>query len=64
MLVLSRRAGEAIVIGGGIVVEVVEIRGGRVRLSIHAPREVSVDREEVWEQKQRSRVNRFVAAMV
>ncbi|HEX4592486.1 MAG TPA: carbon storage regulator [Gemmataceae bacterium] len=47
MLVLSRKVGEAIVIGGGIVVRVAEVSGGRVRLAIDAPRSCRVDREEV-----------------
>lgn len=47
MLVLSRKMGEAIHIGGGIVVTVVELRGDKVRLGIAAPREVPVHRSEV-----------------
>jgi len=47
MLVLSRRPGEQIVIGGNIRLTVLEIRGARVRLGIEAPPEVSVDRDEI-----------------
>ena len=47
MLVLSRRQNEAIVIGQGIVVTVVAIKGNRVRLGINAPPEVPVHREEI-----------------
>ena len=47
MLVLSRKLNEEIVIGGEIRVRVLELRGGRVRLGISAPPEVSVDRAEV-----------------
>ena len=47
MLVLTRKAGEEIVIGDGIRVQVIEIRGGRVRLGITAPRSVPVHRSEV-----------------
>jgi carbon storage regulator len=47
MLVLSRRKNEAIVIGQGIVVTVVAIKGTRVRLGINAPPEVPVHREEI-----------------
>ena len=39
MLVLSRRTGEQIVIGGNIRLTVLEIRGARVRLGIEAPPE-------------------------
>lgn len=48
MLVLTRRAGESIVIGEDVVVTVVEVRGDVVRLGIAAPRSVQVHREEVF----------------
>jgi carbon storage regulator len=47
MLVLRRRAGEAIVLGGDIEIEVIEISRTRVKLGVRAPREVSVTRREV-----------------
>lgn len=47
MLVLSRKPNEQIVIGDGIVITVVEIRGDKVRLGVEAPRDVSVHRKEV-----------------
>lgn len=47
MLVLSRRKSEAIVIGHGIVVTVLAIKGKTVRLGIDAPGEIAVHREEV-----------------
>lgn len=49
MLTISRRTGERILIGDGIVIEVVEISGGSVRLGITAPREQRIYREELWE---------------
>ena len=54
MLVLSRKQYEAIVIGKDVVIEVVEIRGDKVRLGIEAPREVPVHRKEVFEAIQKS----------
>ncbi|WP_299036236.1 carbon storage regulator CsrA [uncultured Pseudokineococcus sp.] len=48
MLVLTRRAGESIVIGDDVVVTVVEVRGEVVRLGVDAPRSVQVHREEVY----------------
>ena len=42
MLILSRRAGERIVIGDDIVVTVVEAGRDQVRIGIDAPRHVSV----------------------
>lgn len=47
MLVLSRKAGESIVIHNMVTVTIVEIRGDKVRLGIDAPREVSVHRSEI-----------------
>jgi len=48
MLVLARKAGEAIQIGDGITVYVVEIRGRQVRLGIEAPANLPVHRSEVY----------------
>lgn len=47
MLVLTRKLNESVVIGGGITVTVVEIRGDRIRLGIAAPKDVPIVREEV-----------------
>lgn len=47
MLVLSRRVGEKICIGKGIVVTVVALPGNRVRLGIEAPVEVPIRRAEL-----------------
>ena len=47
MLVLSRRANQAIMIGPDIVVRVLDIRGDQVRIGVDAPRSVAVHREEV-----------------
>ena len=49
MLVLSRRPDETVIIGGNIIVTVVEIRHGSVRLGFTAPREVTIHRGEVQE---------------
>ncbi|TXH19447.1 MAG: carbon storage regulator CsrA [Hyphomicrobiaceae bacterium] len=53
MLVLSRRKHESIVIGDGIEVTVIEIRGDKVRLGITAPDNVPVHRREVYDAIQR-----------
>jgi carbon storage regulator len=51
MLVLTRKVGEVIVIGGDTRVAVVEIRGGKVRIGIDAPGNVAVDRQEVRDRR-------------
>jgi carbon storage regulator len=47
MLVLTRGVGEELVIGDNIRVQVVSIQGGRVRIGIEAPPEITVDRAEI-----------------
>lgn len=48
MLVLTRKIGEKIVIGGNIVVTVLDGgRGEGVRIGIDAPRDVTIHRSEV-----------------
>lgn len=49
MLILTRRAGERIMLGDDIVIEVMEIVGSTVRVGIEAPRAVPVYREELWD---------------
>jgi carbon storage regulator len=49
MLVLTRKKNESIVIAENIVVTVIDIRRDRVRLGIAAPKEVAVNRQEVYE---------------
>lgn len=56
MLVLSRQRGERIVFPTlGIVIEVVDIRGDKVRFGVAAPPDVPVHREEVWQAIQAER---------
>jgi carbon storage regulator len=54
VLVLSRRAGESIMIGDDVVVTILEIRGDIVRVGIDAPRSVTVHREEVYRELEAS----------
>ena len=49
MLILSRKRNEQIIIGDGIVITVVSVRGGNVRLGVEAPRHVTVHRQEVYD---------------
>ncbi len=47
MLVLTRKVGEAILVGKDIKVYVGEITKGRVKIAIDAPKEVLILREEL-----------------
>ena len=47
MLVLSRKMNEEVVIGENIRVQVLEVRGGRVKLGFTAPPEVRICRDEL-----------------
>ena len=49
MLVLSRKAGESIIIDDDIEITVTEIRGNRVRLGITAPKEKRISRPKTSE---------------
>jgi len=54
MLVLTRKAGESVMIGDDVVITVLDVRGDVVRLGIKAPRSIQVHREEVYRELQKS----------
>jgi carbon storage regulator len=47
MLVMRRKAGESVLIGTDVELEILEIGAGQVKLGIRAPREVRIRRREV-----------------
>jgi len=47
MLVLSRKVGERVTIGDGVVVTVLEVKGRQVRLGFEAPPDVAIWRGEL-----------------
>lgn len=47
MLVLRRRAGETILVGDEVEIEVLEISRSRVKLGVRAPSHISVTRKEI-----------------
>ena len=59
MLVLTRRVGEKLIIGENVTVTVLGVKGGQVRIGINAPRDVSVNREEIYQRilKERDGLN-------
>lgn len=55
MLVLGRRIHEVLCIGDNIKIRVLRIEGNQVRLGIEAPKDIEVDREEIYNRKRLER---------
>ncbi|MFP4164042.1 MAG: carbon storage regulator CsrA [Chitinispirillaceae bacterium] len=53
MLVLTRKSGESIRIGDDIVVKIVDTDGRHVKVGIEAPRNIAVNREEIYKRIQK-----------
>ena len=54
MLILTRKPDETLVINQSIRVHVISVNGNQVRIGIDAPKEVEIDREEIFLAKQRN----------
>ncbi len=48
MLVITRKKGESVIIGDNIEITVAKIEDGSVKLSISAPKEVTILRKELY----------------
>jgi carbon storage regulator len=48
VLIITRRAGQKVMLGDDIVVHVMEIVGNSVRIGVEAPKSLPVYREEIW----------------
>ena len=48
VLVLTRREGEKLIIGGNVTVTVLSIKGNQVRFGIDAPSDITIHREEIY----------------
>ena len=57
MLVLTRSKDESIMIGDGVIITVVDIRGDKVRLGIDAPKETVILRREIYESIRRENLD-------
>ncbi|WML35504.1 carbon storage regulator CsrA [Clostridium sp. OS1-26] len=50
MLVISRKKGESLLIGDNIEITVVKVDDGSVKLSINAPKNVTILRKELYKE--------------
>ena len=51
MLILSRRIGASMIVDHDITVTILSITGNQVKLGIVAPKNITVDREEIYHKK-------------
>ena len=56
MLILTRKPDETLVIDQHIRVHVMSVNGNQVRIGIEAPKDMEVDREEIFLRKQQERI--------
>ena len=57
MLILTRRVGESVVIGGDVTVTVLGVKGNQARLGVNAPRDIAVHREEIHKRIEREQAD-------
>ncbi len=50
MLILSRQQTQSIIIDDKITITIVDIKDGRVRIGIDAPKDIAIHRKEVYDQ--------------
>jgi len=58
MLVLSRKIGQQILIGDGLVqIKVLKVKGDNISIGFTAPSHIDINREEIYIQKRAQRVS-------
>ena len=53
MLILTRRAGETVMIGDDVSITILGVKGNQVRIGINAPKNIAVHREEIYDRIKR-----------
>ena len=61
MLVLTRRVGEKLVIGENVTVTILGAKGNQIRIGIDAPRDIQVNREEIFQRILKKRAELKIA---
>ena len=49
MLILTRRVGEALMVGDETKIVALGVKGSQIRLGINAPKDIVVHREEIYD---------------
>ena len=62
MLVLTRKVGQALIVGDSVEITVLEVKGESVRLGISAPRSICVLRKEVRDQVREENIQAAASA--
>ena len=57
MLVLTRKKGQALMIGHDIEISIIDIQGDQVRIGINAPKNVAVHRKEIYEEIRKENIS-------
>ncbi|MCB1725745.1 MAG: carbon storage regulator [Gammaproteobacteria bacterium] len=58
MLIVTRKPGEALYIGNDITVTICEVKGNQVRVGVHAPQHVNIERDDIVNREPRRRAGR------
>jgi carbon storage regulator len=57
LLILTRKIGESLMIGSGVTVTVMAVKGNQVRIGINAPKDVEVHREEIYDRIKQEKIS-------
>ena len=57
MLVLTRKKGQALMIGHDIELSVIDIQGDQVRIGINAPKNITIHRKEIYEEMRKENLS-------